>query len=59
MAIKNEIEFYQKTKMIALNANRFDTDTIYSIAEALEKEFKETFKKRFRKVEFLNQSGLI
>lgn len=59
MAIKTEIDFYQKSKAIAYNLNRLDTETIYLIADALEKEFKQTFKKRFRKMEFLNQAGLI
>ena len=57
--MKTEFDFYQKADAIAHNSRRLETDTIFSIAEALEKEFKATFKKRFRKMDFLKKAGLV
>ena len=59
MAIKEEAVFYQKAEAIAENSRRLETDTIFSIADALEKEFKATFGKRFRRVDFLEKAGLV
>ncbi len=59
MAIKEEAVFYQKADAIANNLRRLETETIFSIADALEKEFKETFGKRFRRVDFLEKAGLV
>ena len=59
MAIKSQIEFYKRTDAIALNLRQLDPDTIHTIAEALEREYKAIFNKRFRKVEFLTRAGLV
>ena len=54
-----EIEFYQKTKEIAIASRRLDSETIHLISDALEIEFKSKFNKRFRKMEFLRTAGLV
>lgn len=56
---KEEMAFYQKAEAIALNCRKFEVETIYTIADAIEKEFKQMFKKRFRKVQFLEKAGLV
>lgn len=56
---REEMAFYQKADAIAQNLRRLDVETIHSIADALEKEFKATFRKRFRKMDFLEKAGLV